>query len=370
MTMSTPTNASTPTKEYGVFLPIGDGGWIMSTTSPRPLADYEYNKRAALHAEDMGLDFIMTMAKWRGFGGDSDYWGNTLESMTLMSGLAEATERVKVWATMHANIHHPAVAAKMYTTLQQISGGRAGMNIVNGAYPGEFTQMGLWDHDRTQEDKYRLTSEWCEAVTRLWSEDTVSMESDFFTLDECESRPHPEVRPAIISAGNSSQARAFQAEWCDGAFMAANDLETMKAQSDDVKARSAALGRECRTYAMLTVVQGDTDAEAEALVAEYGRGIDRPAIALMRQSWGIPAEHALNWANGAGAEGAFQTAYVAGAADTIVDHIRHVVGETGLDGLMLIFPEFDRDMVLFGETVLPELRRLDALDAMDAAVVS
>lgn len=345
-------------KEFGVFLPIGDGGWIMSTTSPRPLADYDYNKRAALHAEAIGLDFIMSMAKWKGFPGDSDYWGQTLESMTMMSALAECTERVKVWATMHANVHHPAVAAKMYTTLQQISGGRAGMNIVNGAYPGEFTQMGLWDHQRTQADKYRLTEEWCEAVTRLWTDDSVTMKSDFFTLDGCESRPHPSPRPTIISAGSSPEARAFQAQWCDGAFMAANDLATMRAQSDDVRARATELGRECRTYAMLTVVQGETDAAAEELVAEYGRGIDRPAIALMRESWGIPADVALNWANEAGAEAAFQTAYVAGAADTIVAHVEHLLAESGLDGLMLIFPEFDQDMVLFGETVLPQLRRL------------
>lgn len=351
------------TKEYGVFLPIGDGGWIMSTTSPRPLADYDYNKRAALHAEEIGLDFIMSMAKWRGFGGDSDYWGNTLESMTMMSALAEATERVKVWATMHANVHHPAVAAKMYTTLQQVSRGRVGMNVVNGAYPGEFTQMGVWDHQRSQEDKYRMTTEWTEAVCRLWSEPSVTMRSDFFTLDECESRPHPKVRPTIISAGNSAEARAYQAQWCDGAFMAANDLPTMRAQSDDVKARAQALGRTCKTYAMLTVVQAETDAEAEALVAEYGRGIDRPAVAKMRESWGIPPETALNWANGAGAEGAFQTAYVAGSAETITAHIRELMAGTGLDGLMLIFPEFDKDMLLFGETVLPELRRLDAADA-------
>jgi pyrimidine oxygenase len=145
--------------------------------------------------------------------------------------------------------------------------------------------------------------------------------------------------------------------------MAANDLATMRSQSDDVRRRVEALGRECRTYAMLTVVQGRTDAEAEALVAEYGRGIDGPAVAAMRESWGIPAEHALNWANGAGAEGAFQTAYVAGSAETVTSHNRHVLAETGLDGLMLIFPEYDQDMVLFGETVLPELRRLDALDA-------
>ena len=65
----------------------------------------------------------------------------------MMAGLAEATEKVKIWATVHANIHSPAIAAKMFVTLDQISNGRAGMNIVSGSYADEFEQMGLWDAD-------------------------------------------------------------------------------------------------------------------------------------------------------------------------------------------------------------------------------
>ena len=51
-------------------------------------ADYDYNRRVATLAEEAGMDFIMAMAKWRGFGGDTDHWGETLESMTMMAGLA------------------------------------------------------------------------------------------------------------------------------------------------------------------------------------------------------------------------------------------------------------------------------------------
>jgi len=159
-----------PAKDYGIFLPIGNGGWMLSTTAPHPEATYAWNKRAALHAEEIGLDFIMSMAKWRGFGGTTDHWGRSLESMTMMSALAEATERVKIWATMHANVHNPAIAAKMYATLQDVSGGRAGMNIVNGAYAGEFEQFGIWDPTLSHADRYAMTELWTEAVTRLWTE--------------------------------------------------------------------------------------------------------------------------------------------------------------------------------------------------------
>lgn len=352
--------------DYGIFLPIGNGGWMVSETAPHPEASYEWNKRAAVLAEQAGLDFVMSMAKWRGFGGSTDHWGRTLESMTMMSGIAEATERVKIWATMHANVHHPAVAAKMYTTLQDISAGRAGMNVVNGSYAAEFEQWGLWDADLSHADRYRMTEEWTQAVARLWSEDSVTMHSDFFELDDCQSRPHPATRPTIISAGRSADARAFQAKWCDGAFLGADDLDDMRELSRDVHARAAANGRECRTYAMLTVVQADTDAEAQRLVRHYGAGLDRQALVNMRSSWGIPMEQALAWADGATGEAAFQTPYVAGSTEKVIDHIRFVTREAELDGLMLIFPEYRDDLVHFGRTVLPVLRELDAAEAVTA----
>lgn len=353
-------------KEYGIFLPIGNGGWMLSTTAPHPEASYAWNRRAAIHAEDIGLDFIMSMAKWRGFGGETDHWGRSLESMTMMSALAEATDRVRIWATMHANVHNPAVAAKMYATLQDISGGRAGMNVVNGAYAAEFEQFGEWDPDLSHADRYAMTELWTEAVTRLWSEESVTMHTPYFDLEDCQSRPLPAVRPTIISAGRSDAAREFQARYADGAFLSGDTLEEMTQLSADVHARAAKHGRVCKTYSMLTVVQAETDELAAEKVAQWGAGLDREALALMQASWGVPEAQAKAWAAGAIGEAAFQTPYVAGSAQTVTEHIEYIVGEADLDGLMLIFPEYDQDMVLFGETVLPALRAHDA--ARDAAI--
>lgn len=354
-------------KDYGVFLPNAAGGWMISDTAPYPPASYDYNRQVARLAEDAGLDFIMAMAKWRGFGGATDHWGETLESMTMMAGLAEATERVKIWATVHANMQNPAFAAKVFVTLQQISHGRAGMNIVNGAYADEFEQMGIWDEGMSHDERYAMTEEWAQAVLRLWSEDSVTMKGDFFTLTECESRPHPDPRPTIISAGRSDQGRAFQAKYSDGAFLGAESLEAMRDLSRDVHDRAAALGRSVRTYSMLTIVQADTDAEAEELAARYGDGLDREALANMRRSWGWDAERALSWAQGAKGEEAFQTPYVTGAAGTIAERVLAIVEEAELDGLMLIFPDYIEGLPRFGETVLPALRAYEGSSAKVAS---
>ncbi|MFT4261781.1 MAG: LLM class flavin-dependent oxidoreductase [Nocardioides sp.] len=345
--------------EYGVFLPIGNGGWMVSTTAPHPEASYAYNKRVALDAEAAGLDFIMTMAKWKGFGGLTDHWGETLESMTLMAGLAECTERVRIWATMHANLHHPIVTAKMLTTLQQISGGRAGLNIVNGSYADEFEQMGLWQ-EMSKADRYRMTAEWTEAVTRLWREDEVTMASDFFTLDRASSRPHPDQRPTLINAGASVMGMDFQAAYADGAFLGADSFEEMVEKSRYVHRRAAELGRECKTYSMMTIVLAPTDEEAHELVARYGEGVDTEALVNMSIAWGVPEDRARAWAEDATGERAFQVQYVAGSPSTVTEAILRLVREAELDGLMLIFPDYHADLPYFGATVLPALRAAEA----------
>lgn len=347
--------------DYGVFLPNAAGGWMISTTAPYPPADYAYNKSVAILAEEIGLDFVMAMAKWRGFGGVTDHWGETIESMTMMAGIAEATSRVQVWATVHANMQHPAFAAKVFTTLQQISGGRAGINIVNGAYADEFEQMGIWNASMTKDERYRMTEEWTHLLARLWSEDSVTHDGEFFHLTDCVSRPHPAVPPTIISAGTSELGRTYQAAYTDGAFLGADTLEQMRELSRDVHERAAANGRRVKTYSMLTVVVDETDAAAEAKAVEYGAGLDRQALANMRRSWGIPAERALLWAEGATGEQAFQTNYVTGSPATVAKHIHNVVETAELDGLMLIFPDYLADMPLFGRSVLPALRALESV---------
>mgnify|MGYP002148104282 CR=1 FL=1 len=78
------------------------------------------------------------MAKWRGYGGVTEHWDSALDAQILIAGLAEATKRVQVWTTVHTLLQNPAVTAKMLATLDQISNGRAGLNVVTGAYKDEF----------------------------------------------------------------------------------------------------------------------------------------------------------------------------------------------------------------------------------------
>ena len=77
--------------DIGVFIPIGNNGWLISTSSPQYRPTFELNKQVVQKAEHYGFDFALSMIKLRGFGGKSEFWDHNLESFTLMAGLAAVT---------------------------------------------------------------------------------------------------------------------------------------------------------------------------------------------------------------------------------------------------------------------------------------
>src|SRR6202789_4723935 len=112
--------------QVGVFIPIGNNGWLISTTSPQYMPSFELNKRVVQKAEAYGLDFALSMIKLRGFGGKSEFWDHNLESFTLMAGLAAVTERIRLYASVAVLTLPPAIVARMAVTIDSISNGRLG----------------------------------------------------------------------------------------------------------------------------------------------------------------------------------------------------------------------------------------------------
>ncbi|WP_270167211.1 LLM class flavin-dependent oxidoreductase [Paenibacillus sp. SYP-B4298] len=343
--------------DFGVFLPITNGGWIISETAPTLDGSYAINRKAAMIAEELGLDFIMSMAKWKGYGGTTNHWGISLESMTMMAGLAEATSRVKIYATVHTLLYHPAVAAKMFATLDQISGGRVGMNVVSGSYAGEFRQMGMWPEHLDHDQRYDLAREWMQLVKRLWSEETVSHQGEYFTLEDCESLPKPlqSPRPEIICAGQSEKGMGFTIDEGDACFIGGRDLEDLAAVSKRAKDMAAERNKTIKTYAMFTIVPGATDEEAEQRIKTYQEGADIGAIKGMLRSYGLEPDGREN-SMVHRAKSAFMTETIAGSVDTITSRIKEIIEVTKIDGMMLTFPDYVEDLTIFGRDVLTQLR--------------
>ncbi len=342
-------------KEFGVFLPVANGGWIVSKATPPLDGGWEQNRDAALLAEEQGFDFVMAMGKWRGFGGETGHWGRSLEAVTMMAGIAALTKRVKVWATLHAILHNPAVAAKMIATLDHISGGRAGLNIVAGAYRGEFEQMDAWDASLDHDARYELTEEWTQIVKRLWREASVSFEGKYFTFKDCVCEPKPLNPPFLICAGMSARGFDFSVRETDGCFIGGRDAAETAAASRRAKALAASLNKTIRTYCMMTVITAASDAEAERRAQVYRDGLDEGAVMGMLESYGA-AGNAMT----ARAQGAFMTQAVVGAPQSCARQIEAFLRDCDIDGLMFIYDDYLAGLRVTGQEILPYLRHVFA----------
>jgi alkanesulfonate monooxygenase SsuD/methylene tetrahydromethanopterin reductase-like flavin-dependent oxidoreductase (luciferase family) len=154
----------------GLFMPNCSNAYSISTYKPVP-ADwtYEANAQIARAAETAGFDFLFPVAKWKGYGGTTDYLGTSLETMTWASALLATTERIQVFSTVHVPIFHPLVAAKMGATLDHIGKGRWGLNVVSGWSEREFGMMGI--EVLPHAERYERTAAYIEIIKGLWTFD-------------------------------------------------------------------------------------------------------------------------------------------------------------------------------------------------------
>jgi pyrimidine oxygenase len=346
-------------KDIGIFLPMANGGWIMSSNAPVLDGSYDYNKRTAVLADGLGMDFVMSMAKWRGYGGPRGHWDTSLDAQMLIAGLAEATKTVKVWTTVHTFLQNPAVTAKKIATLDQISHGRAGLNVVTGSYKAEFDQMGAWPEGLGHDERYDLAAEWITAVKRLWSEPSVTMDGRYVKLNDCRSDPKPvsEPRPFLVCAGVSPKGMQFTLEHMDAIFLTGKDNDDLAATSRAVKSRARDFGRSIKTYTMMTIVLGETDAAAQATAEHFREGLDEEALRGMMRAYGfLDTELGQENAFVASARSSFMTPRLIGSPASVADQAIALLEKAELDGLMLIFPDYIEDMKLFADQVLPKIR--------------
>ena len=132
-------------------------------------ATWAHTKEIAQRADALGFEALVPIARWRGFGGTTNFNGNCFETYTWAAGLAEATENIAIFATSHLPTVHPIVAAKMATTIDHISGGRFGLNLVMGWVTPEMDMF--HGEQRQHDERYasaRSGSTTC--VKKLWSE--------------------------------------------------------------------------------------------------------------------------------------------------------------------------------------------------------
>ena len=145
--------------DIGVFLPNGRNGYMISKASKQFDPTFRQHVEIIDKLDRYGMEFGLSMVKFRGFGGETGYWDAALESFTLTAALASATRNVKLFASAAILSLPPAVVARMIATIDGVAPGRVGVNIVTGWQPAEYTQQGLWPGDGYFGYRYDYASE-------------------------------------------------------------------------------------------------------------------------------------------------------------------------------------------------------------------
>lgn len=228
--------------------------------------NWEDNARLARMADDYGLDFLLPLGRWRGYGGANDYEGTNFETLTWAAGLLAQTKRITAFATVHVPLVHPVFAAKQMVTIDQMSRGRFGLNIVCGWNEDEFGMFGasLREHDL----RYEYAQEWIDAISRAWTlDEEFDYAGKFFDLKGVISKPKPYggSRPVLMNAGHSAVGIQYAVRNCDAMFNSvqrANPAETI-AEIQKIKNMARAQGREIGIFTAGVVVCRKTRKEAQ-----------------------------------------------------------------------------------------------------------
>jgi pyrimidine oxygenase len=351
--------------DFGLFLPSTSGNLVFGERClPNDLPSFALNRQITRMAEDAGLDYALCQAKWRGFGGPSRHWDHSLEAFSLISALAASTQRIRLYASVAIRTMHPVVVAKMAATIDDVSQGRFGVNIVSGWNKVEYEQMGLWDEDAYYRYRYAYAEEYIAVLNKIWSEDAASFDGRFFKLNDCQSYPKPARPLPIVCAGQSPDAIAFISKYADYAFVGRmdDDAKGLGRLSAAIDGAAATHNRSVGSYVLMSVVADETDATAFARRDQYVEHADTVAI----QNWASlqgkdPHKAAVDQSGRPPLQKAFMGIHLnAGSYQTVAEHI-DALAEQGVRGVCLGFPDFAPDLAAFIAHVLPRCRSFQPL---------
>jgi pyrimidine oxygenase len=361
--------------KLGVFLPNGNNGSLVSTTSPQFAPSWELNQQVTLLAEQNDFEIALSMVKYRGFGGASGYWDQALESFTLMAGLAASTKRIQLFASIGVLALQPAVAARMAMTIDAIAPGRFGVNIVSGWQMAEYDQMGIWPGQSHYERRYEYCAEYVTVMRELWSTGRCDLDGEFFTMKDCHLGPLPSGRIPVVCAGQSVKGVQFAAEYGDYNFTSGseiNGIESVRAPVAELVAENARRGKQVGSFVLVVVILDETDAGAMAKWDLYCAGVDHVALdwrdgQVRADKRVVVDQRSASGRASAGSRLPNRMSRVIGSPATVAAQLDAIAGIEGVAGIMLAFDDYLMGMKMFGEQVQPLMQSRKHLEHRRAA---
>jgi FMNH2-dependent dimethyl sulfone monooxygenase len=347
--------------KLGIFAANCSSGLAATTVPERWPAGWRGNLELARLADAAGIDFLLPLARWKGYPGPSDFQGASFEALAWAAGLLAQTRSITVFATIHVPLLHPVFAAKQMVTLDHIGEGRFGINIVCGWNADEFEMFGLGQ--REHDDRYAYGEEWWTVVRRLWTEPgPFDFAGSHFRLRGAIGKPRPwgETLPIAMNAAASPAGRAFAIRNCALLFTILIDLERGRRDVAAIREAARAAGRAVDVFTTAYVVCRPTRREAEDYHRHY---VDEGGDWQAADHW-----YAMQAANTrtrpaemrdlfryrfAGGHGCYP---LIGSPDDVAEGLA-AMAAAGFAGTTVSFVDFLGEFPFFAAEVLPRLAR-------------
>jgi FMNH2-dependent dimethyl sulfone monooxygenase len=352
--------------ELGFFAWNIKGGMTASKatlTDPDRLLDY-WKWPNSMHlvqaAELAGFDYQVPFGRWIGQGGETDFNGAALDFLASAAATAPITSTLGLFSTAHITFRfHPLHIAKFGATIDHISNGRWGLNVVSGYSKREMAAFGFKDpidHDVA----YEMADEFVCLMKYLWSEEEpFDFEGKYYQSYGAFLAPKPtrKPRPVLMSAGSSPVGLDFAIRNCDWVFCLANDIEAYKARTAEIRAKAAGYNRNVRAATMCWVLADSTDALAKEKYDWISSQIDEGAVEAFAKSLAetSTAEFYKDAINRLAL--GFTSPQIYGSYESVAEQLREH-NEAGLESMLICFYDPQLGIHQMQDHIIPILKKM------------
>jgi alkanesulfonate monooxygenase SsuD/methylene tetrahydromethanopterin reductase-like flavin-dependent oxidoreductase (luciferase family) len=320
------------------------------------------NVSAVARATDAaGIEALIPLAQWKQIAFTDAETDRVLEPFTWAAAVAAITSHVQILATCHVPVFHPVMVAKQAATIDLISNGRFGLNIVAGWNSHDFAMFACdqKDHD----DRYAAAAEWLSFLEKIWTSPApFDFDGKYYRARGVVSEPKPvqTPRPLLMSAGFSPAGQDFAQRHADLNFVAVQDPDKARAAAAKVRASAREkFGRDVLVWCGGWIVCRHTRQEAEDFVDYVIRQQGDRVTAEATLAEMMPNSHSIR---GLAREtllerlmGGFFGIPLVGTPRDIVGRLVEVA-EAGIDGVALSWVDYGEGLRQYADLLLPLLK--------------